>query len=611
MKPYTLLSIIFICVVAQHNLSASIITVQRGDSITYTYIHSKDSSSCGLSSYRTSVNLLGEKVYSSIWILSRSKINDSTLQISFKIPNTLIDNQVLSFVAYGYGTCDTITIDTAMIVSGGPYSEGFYSSSIDTFRRGETKSITIEVKGYNIKGKIGETISLENGTNWMDPYIVLFSGVKGINDSQLVGNITIPKHIPDGLYYTNIELNPSEPGPKPFSFASIIIYGGKDIPYVDSVSPYIIGRGEEKEIKIHAIGTQFLYEKPYLLFGNKEVENIVVENDTTIKFKAKVSTGTMDCFNSITLGSYTDGKLFLDSAIEIIGGKPLAKIKLDKEYVVKSGEAARVLIKGENTHFDLGTFTLDFFNSYPITIEKIEVIDSVTIYVNIIGYEYGYYNFRYIDKDIFDGITVENAIVVMPNEKQGYISKMEPPYLHFNSARNYIFTIKNEKLTLLKDKNSWHIGAYTVKNGQIIDIVGFSILNDSMIYVSILLDKFVTDSICAIQFRYNGTNSYFFTFTSLIIVNTNIKERVNGVDNQFRLYPNPVSDKLYIETIQSIKSFTIIDIKGKQMGIDKNDIEQFDNQYSIPTGKIGLQKGIYFIRLESDSGYEYQKFIIE
>ncbi len=78
-----------------------------------------------------------------------------------------------------------------------------------------------------------------------------------------------------------------------------------------------------------------------------------------------------------------------------------------------------------------------------------------------------------------------------------------------------------------------------------------------------------------------------------------------------KLYPNPASDKLYIETKSQVRNFTIIDISGKQIQVSPNDVEQNGNQFTVPIDKLGLRKGIYFIRLESDSGFDYQKFIVE
>ncbi len=617
MKSYLYLFVGFLFfykpVFAQQSINASVILAQRGDTISCTYTHNKhinDSTLCNLDFMNFWFSKIGSEEYQ-IYIPNyyTYRINDSTVKFWFNVSNTLIDG---TFSFNGGSYCDTIKIDTAMIVSGGPFTEGFYSISIDTFKRGETKKITIDAKGFNVKNKQVESIRL------FGDYYINGSNIMGINDSQLVGNITIPKSIPNGWYMTEIELKGAEPGPKPNSFASLIVYGGKDIPYVDYVYPNTVGRGEEKEIKIHTKGTQFLYEKPYILFGNKELENIVVENDSTIKFKIKVSTGTQDGFNSITLGSYSDGTLVIDSAVEIVGGVPLAKVKLDHEYIVKRGEKVKVLIKGDNTHFRQGGFNLELSRNYPVGIDSAQVIDSITMYAYLSVDEqflgtgnFGYRSFIYSDAEIFDEIVLENLILVMPDETQGYIVNMEPKFLHYNTTENYTFTIRNVKLSQLNEIDSWRIGAYSILNNQYPDILEFEILNDSMIQVLIRLDEFVTDPIYAIHFEYNLPGGYvrFETFANTIAVNTGNKE--NKEERVFMLYPNPVSDKLYIETKHQVNNFTIIDISGKQIQVSPNDVEQNGNQFTIPIDKLGLRKGIYFIRLESDSGFDYQKFIVE
>lgn len=78
-----------------------------------------------------------------------------------------------------------------------------------------------------------------------------------------------------------------------------------------------------------------------------------------------------------------------------------------------------------------------------------------------------------------------------------------------------------------------------------------------------------------------------------------------------KLYPNPVTDKLYLETPIQVNTVTVLDITGREIPVDKNDIVQQGDQYTIPLDRLGLKKGIYFIRITSDSGSGYQKFILE
>lgn len=95
---------------------------------------------------------------------------------------------------------------------------------------------------------------------------------------------------------------------------------------------------------------------------------------------------------------------------------------------------------------------------------------------------------------------------------------------------------------------------------------------------------------------------------ALIVNAVGVEEEKGLIGN---LYPNPVRDKLYIETKQQLHSLTIVDITGKQTILDLTEIKQDPTHLIVPIDKVGLRSGIYFIRLESDNGFDYQKFIVE
>jgi hypothetical protein len=95
---------------------------------------------------------------------------------------------------------------------------------------------------------------------------------------------------------------------------------------------------------------------------------------------------------------------------------------------------------------------------------------------------------------------------------------------------------------------------------------------------------------------------------SFSITAVGIAEQQNTI---VKMYPNPVKDKLTIESTIMYTEVTIIDITGKQTTCNMNEMQHTGSIYTIPMDKLRLKKGIYFIRLESVTGYEYQKFVVE
>lgn len=594
--------------VAQQSLNIAPITAERGDTLSCTYTIRGNACSRIQNTFYfcprgTQKDIFGSTKFS--WL------NDSTVQLFFNVPMFFLDGTVLSLIGIRASCGDTIVVDTAITIQGGYLPPSVVAISPDTMGRGDTINFKVDITGSKIMGQKMTSIRI-----WGQNHLVYLQApdAYAINDSQIVGSFRVPKDLPDGKY--NVDITTSGMEMFFYSFARLTISGGKNIPYIDFVSPNSVGRGDEKLIRIHTKGTEFLRENPLVVIENREVENFIVENDTTLTCTLKVSTGREDGFIAISVSSYYDGELSLDSAIAVMGGKGLAKIKLDHEYMVKCGQKIKVLVKGEHVRFTKGNIGLDVSGS-SVMITQIEIIDSVTLYAyleveNEVDH-YGYMYLTYKDQDVLEEIIVENKIIVLPNETQAYVSKMDPPYLHYNTTLYYTFTIRNVNLTLLDFKDQWNIGAYTVLNNQYPEIVGFSIINDSMMRVSIRLDESVTDPVAAIHFYYHSPdgNITFKTFANTIIVNTGITENGNQTTDPVSVYPNPTSDKLYVETNMKVHTFRIMDITGKQTVIDPTEFKQDPTHFVVPIDKLGLRSGIYFIRLESENGVDVKKFIVQ
>ncbi|WP_299521691.1 T9SS type A sorting domain-containing protein [Winogradskyella sp.] len=107
----------------------------------------------------------------------------------------------------------------------------------------------------------------------------------------------------------------------------------------------------------------------------------------------------------------------------------------------------------------------------------------------------------------------------------------------------------------------------------------------------------------------SGTADIFFDFNAPITtntVNTQIVEPLSVADEELqnvRLYPNPVSDRLKITSIQPINNLRIIDMNGREL----NAIEVLANNYSMDVSS--LSKGIYFLEIQSGELKSTQKFI--
>ena len=95
--------------------------------------------------------------------------------------------------------------------------------------------------------------------------------------------------------------------------------------------------------------------------------------------------------------------------------------------------------------------------------------------------------------------------------------------------------------------------------------------------------------------RYNSVN---FTVGAADITNESV--------SPFTIYPNPVKDVLFIRSEEKIKSLRILSVSGEQL---LAFYPESSETVEVPVS--GLSKGIYLLRVESESGITTRKFMKE
>jgi hypothetical protein len=80
-------------------------------------------------------------------------------------------------------------------------------------------------------------------------------------------------------------------------------------------------------------------------------------------------------------------------------------------------------------------------------------------------------------------------------------------------------------------------------------------------------------------------------------------------ENSFKFFPNPAVNKLFIESKIQITKVSIFDIMGKEILYKK--IEKPSEIIELNLNETAIQKGIYFIKMQSNEGEFTHKIIIE
>ena len=84
---------------------------------------------------------------------------------------------------------------------------------------------------------------------------------------------------------------------------------------------------------------------------------------------------------------------------------------------------------------------------------------------------------------------------------------------------------------------------------------------------------------------------------------TSLEGTIEIVENDFNIYPNPINDRLYIETQTQTFSIEIYDIFGR-----RQELSAISGQQSV-INVANLNSGIYFVKIKTENGEVVKRFI--
>lgn len=146
------------------------------------------------------------------------------------------------------------------------------------------------------------------------------------------------------------------------------------------------------------------------------------------------------------------------------------------------------------------------------------------------------------------------------------------------------------------DGEQWQKGSYDIPNEEDIDSFGFSIaLNTSGTRLVSGAPEYTTYS----PFVSNGGQVKVFEY-----LNVNIENLEKNKTSPIEIFPNPTHGLLNIQG-ENINEIEILDITGKV----KNQLSTNTDQTSINLS--AYSRGVYFIKITTDSNIETQKIILE
>jgi len=176
--------------------------------------------------------------------------------------------------------------------------------------------------------------------------------------------------------------------------------------------------------------------------------------------------------------------------------------------------------------------------------------------------------------------------------------------------RAYSCSVQNDGKKLENERSLWYeiarVSGFNPENGEspedgnllILDSLYYFHYQDTLFYA---LDPGYYAYAAKVYWDDVDTSGWYYTnFVYRQITGT---ENIEAVDQQIRVFPNPVSDELSVEALQIIQNLKIYNSFG-QILVNRN----FD-QKNVKLNLSNLERGIYFISVETEKASFNKKII--
>ena len=102
----------------------------------------------------------------------------------------------------------------------------------------------------------------------------------------------------------------------------------------------------------------------------------------------------------------------------------------------------------------------------------------------------------------------------------------------------------------------------------------------------------------------NPEYSFAVTGDIELVANFVSTEGVEELASSFKIYPNPVDGKLYVESENEVKEIVVYDVYGRQQ------VNMITGQQEVMTVEVSnLNSGVYYVKVVTDNGEVVKRFV--
>ncbi|MES2559072.1 MAG: T9SS type A sorting domain-containing protein [Bacteroidota bacterium] len=466
----------------------------------------------------------------------------------------------------------------------------------------------------------GSRTTFTNTTNFalsLGTSVIPLTNVVALSATSATASVVIPANAASGAYTLVAVMGLSLPLQLPGAFT---VTGGAPVAGLVSISPNSGNKGQSLLVTITGVNTNFTQSSSTTVTltsmggGGTPIvtPTAFAQSNTTLRTLISIpSTATAGAY-ALVVSTSNDGTLILPNAFTVGGGtSSTPKLSTITPSSAKRGQTLNVTITGTNTSFmQSSDVTVSLFSAgSPLAANFAFANSNTSITANFtipVNQTLGLHDLYVLSTE--DGLLSLPASFNVTSTGGGggtpELVSVSPPYGHKGQTLNVTITGTNTRFM----QGSQALAIYNNNDG--VEATSQTVISDTEIIGVFSIPATWTNGLYTIGVM-NDMNEILELPSSFAIVSVGVNELTSD-KHGLNVYPNPVNTQLTFESVHKVTNVAIIDITGKLVQVSPEALAHPDSKtYLFDFNRLGLKKGIYFLRVETDQNTLYQKFISE